>query len=343
MADIVQKLLENDQALTGTVLGQMGADIEAWGKQQPAWDQMSMKEKCLKVTGALGVKIRNFILGLAKTWGWVKQGGSWIITGIKSLIWKDRSQRIVDVADEIANEGTPSSIKIPLVKGLLFTLGAVVLGAQLWQISDQWATASVDKRGLLILGVFSAFNQLVGFGVDFVEAILEYRGKSAFSSAFRRLTNAQWDRAIGEFGTDNSFVARIDKETGDFVVDDGFEEETSFADTLEKQDTKAIESEWEVVESIETDGFDAALDDLSAAESSIISTQRAFAAVRIGLQVFGYLIAIGVAIFMTWQLVKQWHTLDTGDKIFQTIQVVLACAEAVGAAVILSVSPKTVR
>ncbi|KEF54964.1 uncharacterized protein A1O9_08616 [Exophiala aquamarina CBS 119918] len=342
MAEVVEKLLDHSADLQNSVLGQMSNEIQEWGKQLPGWDQMAMKDRCLLVVGQIGPKLRNFIMGLAKTWGWVKKGGVWVIDTGRAM-WTRGAENLIEVAEDEAQKDQPATgtpLSVPLIKGLLFTVGAVVLTAQIWLLSDQFQSASAARRGLLIMGVFAAFNTMAQFGLDLTEAILKYRGVQFSDEAFRVLSG-RWDNFIQRWGRNNGELTQYNEQTG-YSPPSNPEAEVRFVANAEHDEYGSPKAENEDLVPTKQQQFEADLAELGGEWEAINGYQRAFAVARFSLQVLGYLVAIGIAIFMTWQLAKEWDSLDTGSKIFQALQVALALIEAIGAAVILFVGAAAV-
>lgn len=66
--------------------------------------------------------------------------------------------------------------------------------------------------------------------------------------------------------------------------------------------------------------------------------RKSFNVARRVLAVIGYILSIGLAIFLTWQLTQDWDKMDLGTRVFKTMKGVLACIEGFGAAVVATVS-----
>ncbi|MCJ1282203.1 hypothetical protein MMC26_001526 [Xylographa opegraphella] len=341
LQDIVLKLLSNDPSITSPSLIQMGKEIKAWGEQLKGWDAMSPKDQSLLVISSFGSRIRLMMAGLAITFGWIKSGGSWIIAKGQAMAaaWKNGAERIGDVAEEAMEKDNvdPLPPDLPgmtaiLGKSLLFLVGAAALGAQIWLLSDTWADADTLKRGQLILGVIGSFNNMAKLGTDAIETILRRKG-GALDPAGQSLC-ARFDQEYGEFLQNESAVLDVDA-SGVGSAPENLIPETNLAEELNGDDIKPITSEWQMVEGQASDELEAALEASLNAANKAARITKAFTIVRGVLDVLGYLVAIGMAIFMTWQLVENWSKLSTGDRIFQSIQVALALIEGIGAAIMV--------
>ena len=334
LIDIVISLIENNQAFEQDVLDAMGKDIDAFGAKQKDWADLSSKQKAQLVVGAMGNRLYKFIQGMGIAFGWVKTAGGWVAKNVYS-VWKKGSAAVGDAAEAaVANDPPPteSFVTGPLMKGCFVILGLTALGVAIWNCSDKWSTSNTADRGQMISSIFAAFKQLASFGTDALESILRY-GSGKFSAKTEQLICNTFDSLIKEVTGDlNATIAPT--EGGILSVPkDYLRAQAQIAEQMHDNPDALVD----VAEGDESGLFDL-MTSLTENLQSIVDMKMAFNIARGALQVLGYVVSIAVAVFMTWQLVNDWDKMDEGHRVFQTIQVVLACIEAAASLFMLGVS-----
>ena len=336
LVDIVTALIENDQTFEADVLNAMGKDIDAFGKQQANWNELDAKQKAQQVVAAFGNRLYRFIQGMGYALGWVKTAGGWVLDKGKRLVasWFKGSSRVGEAAEKaVEAEPPPNSISGPLMKSCFFILGLTALGVSIWNCTDKWSTSNTADRGLMISSIFAAFRQAAVMGVDAMEAIVRYR-TGVVSDAVEQSLRNTFDEIMSQVAGDDIAVLEPSVETPLLAVP-----KRSFAVQVEL--AREVQNNPEALEGVaegEEPGFLDILEAIAENIDTIVKFKAIFNIARTALQIFGYLVSIAVAIFMTWQLIQNWDSMDTGHKIFQTIQTVLALVEAAASLFILGVS-----
>jgi hypothetical protein len=335
--DIITALIENDQTFEADVLNAMAKDIDAFGKQQANWAELTAKQKSQLVVLAFGNRLYRFIQGMGYALGWIKTAGGWVLDKGKRLVasWYKGSSRIGDAAEQAVDaEPPPNSISGPLMKSCFFLLGLTAFGVSIWNCTDKWSTSNTADRGLMISSIFAGFRQAAVMGVDALESIIRYRTGVVSDTVEQSLRN-QFDQIMSEVAGDDIAVLEPSITTPLLaaVPKRGFAVQVQLArDMQEKREVLD-----EVVEGDEP-GFLDELDAIAESLDTIVKFKAVFNVARAVLQVIGYVASIAVAIFMTWQLIQDWDSMDTGHKVFQTIQTVLALVEAAASLFMLGVS-----
>lgn len=340
LADIALKLLSNDPSVTNPILVQMGQELQAWGEKITGWDAMTPQQRALLVASSLGGQLREMMSGLALIFGWIKSGGQWIIAKGQAMYanWRRGAEAIGDVVDEVMQRQVdpppPGVPGMPAItgKGFLFLVGAVALGAQIWLLSDTWADASASKRGELIVGVIGSFNNLAKLGTDAIETILRRKGGTLDPA--QQSICSRFDQEYGAFLENEGSILEVNQETGVAVAPEELVAENDFVEELGEEEMEELTSQWALIVGQKRDAFQAAMD----AGYKAVRVNKAFSVVRGFLDCLGYVVGIGAAIFMTWQLVENWSMLSNTDRIFQTIQVVFAVIEGIGSVLMVGVS-----
>ena len=336
LIDIVTALIENDQNFEADVLNTMGKDIESFGKQQANWAELSAKQKSQLVVAAFGNRLYKFVQGMGYALGWVKTAGGWVLDKGKRLVasWRKGSSRIGDAAEKaVEAEPPPNSISGPLMKSCFFILGLTALGVSIWNCTDKWSKSNTADRGLMISSIFAAFRQATVMGVDAMEAIVRYR-TGVVSDAVEQSLQNTFDEIMSQIAGDDIAVLEPSATTPLLAVP-----KRSFAVQVElARDLQNNEGNLEPLAEGEEPGFIDILEAIAENVDTIVKFKAVFNVARAALQIFGYVISIAVAIFMTWQLVQNWSSMDTGHKVFQSIQTALALVEAAASLFMLGVS-----
>jgi len=243
--------------------------------------------------------------------------------------WRKGSGRVADAAEKAVEEEPPppeTFVSGPLMKSCFVILGLTALGVAIWNCTDKWSASNTVDRGMMISSIFAAFRQAAAFGTDALESILRY-GKGKYSTQTEQLLQKTLDDAFKDVTGDVNAVAEPGVDGLYALPKKNFAVQVDLAEEMQNDpDAMAAVPEGEEANIYEL------LDEEAAAAveglNGIVRMKAAFNIARNALQVFGYIVSIAVAIFMTWQLIQDWQNMDDGHRAFQTIQVVLACLEA---------------
>lgn len=326
LQDMVTAILERDPSVQDDVTKEIKKLIEEAGKNEQGWADMKAKRKAELVTSGIVPKLKRFMDAMGILLGWVKQGGKWVIDAGKRLVfgWAKGVQRIGDAAEQIVNEGgLKGFVKGPLAKGLFCLLGVAAVGVAAWNLSDRWSDASAADRGLMISGLIGAIGQLSGLGVDFALTCFRFKG-GIYSEATETALKAGFDNLMTDWMSEDWAVLEPGAD-GFSTPKNLFKSEVQLEEELLNNPVTWLEGEERV------SFFEVAQKRMG----QWIKFKRGFNIASRVVQYIGYIAAIGVAIFMTWQLIQDWDKLDTAHKIFQTLQTVFALIEGIGAAIIV--------
>ncbi|KAF5578726.1 hypothetical protein FPANT_9897 [Fusarium pseudoanthophilum] len=334
LKDMVQRILDQDPAIKNPVTEALSLELEEFGKKIQGWQKMSTEMKAQQVEILLGDRIPKFMQAVAKTFGWVLQGGKWVLGQVKNLGgWQQNSAALGRAADRIVGdeellmgEQTTGLLKGPVAKSLLVLVGMFAIGTMIWNFSDRWHDADAIDTGIMVTTVLLGVRQLAEFSLDAVYAILRYK-KGVFNEAVELGIYTRFDNMMGR-RLGSKWAGIVEGSVtgpGTKVVTLRDLKKAEAGDPLglfRKQITIGPETpELTVRQSLDR------LNEMS-------KVRKGFNIARRGLAVMGYILSIGLAIFLTWQLFRDWKDMDTGTRWFETIQVVLACIEGLGALIV---------
>ncbi|KAK4221600.1 hypothetical protein QBC38DRAFT_121848 [Podospora fimiseda] len=325
LVDFVEKLLNNDPAATGPAMEGLRAEMEEYGKQIEGWQNMSARLKAQKFGLVLGDRLPKLMQALSKVFGWIYKGGKWIIDNTIRRVgrnWQQNAAAVGEAADWVIGEQPVGVWKGPVCKAVLVVVGMAAIGAMIWNFSDKWSEGTTADRGIIITTVLMGFRQLADLSIDAVWAIMRYK-KGVFSEAAELGIYTKFDNLM-EKRLGSKWAAVLEGKDGKKMMRNLSRAEAADPLGLVEKRSYVIGPETKeltVRQSLER------LDKMS-------KVRKGFNIARRVVSVLGYMLSIGLAIFLTWQLVENWDKMDLGTRIFETIQVVLACIEGLGAAIV---------
>ncbi|PNS17319.1 hypothetical protein CAC42_7002 [Sphaceloma murrayae] len=327
MADLVKKVLEHDTSVDPEMDKTMSEELAAWGKTQEDYLKWGTQEKAEMFAQDIASRIPTFIQAMSIAFGWVKQGGKWVFGKARAgwNRWRQGAAQVTQAAEAALDPKdltTGQLIAKRTAKICLVIVGMAALGVCIWQLSDRWSSSDAVDRTQMLISVLSAVKQLADLGTDAVETFFR-TGKGVYNERTAAVLRTAVDEALTKNLAGDAAVLRKDASG-----------KLSAVETIENE-------EWFVIDLNEKVELDASLeveitlDEALQQVNQLSRMEKVFNVIKTTLVYIGYIIAVAVAIVMTIMLIRDWSKMKTGDRIFQTIQVVLAGLEGLGALLLL--------
>lgn len=334
LSELIQELLlgllAKDQQLTNEVLKNIMQDIADAEAKDTSWAAQSTELKMQQLFLEFSGSLPNFMDALCMAGSAAKKGAKNIYDYVRGV---QRAGVAADAAVENVIPVPDSKAKLSEggKKALWSVVGIVALYCAANNMSGQWSDSDTASRGLMVTTVVGSCLQLLEFGANAWEAFLRM-GSGLYSNTSQMMMARSLDTYLGNTMTTKAMILDSSAEGG------GSLNPKSFKQKFVDKNTRVV---------VEMDDLGAAgnvgdgdLQSLIKNSSTVVKWRQGFNFARTVLAWLGYVAAVAVVIFMTWELIQDWSSMSQGQKIFSTIQLVLAAIEGGlgGAIVVVSYS-----
>ncbi|EWZ34130.1 hypothetical protein FOZG_12135 [Fusarium oxysporum Fo47] len=330
LSELIQELLlgllAKDQQLTNEVLKNIMQDIADAEAKDTSWAAQSTELKMQQLFLEFSGSLPNFMDALCMAGSAAKKGAKNIYDYVRGV---QRAGVAADAAVENVIPVPDSKAKLSEggKKALWSVVGIVALYCAANNMSGQWSDSDTASRGLMVTTVVGSCLQLLELGANAWEAFLRM-GSGLYSNTSQMMMARSLDTYLGNTMTTKAMILDSSAEGG------GSLNPKSFKQKFVDKNTRVV---------VEMDHLGAAgnvgdgdLQSLIKNSSTVVKWRQGFNFARTVLAWLGYVAAVAVVIFMTWELIQDWSSMSQGQKIFSTIQLVLAAIEGgLGGAIVV--------
>lgn len=336
MTQIIQELLSGSELVSGDLAKGISQDAQKLVGEMNEAAGKNKRDQAILVAKMFATSAKNMIKLLAATrrkllsgfWSAATYLRGTPIIG-RGIEWMFKKKYQMDNSTKVLF--TPE--KERLFKGVMFLGSMAFMGWSLFSAfapdkssgTSAWNAMGTVERAQTIVNTFGVIKQIGDCGTDFVEICVRIKNPGTYSVSAEAAVDAAVNNMMQKklLATDWVYFEK----TADGAVTtktETFLDTTATAEEIAEADS-AIGAEV---------GVEVGEDMIKACSK----LKRAFNIARTVLKCVGYVLAIAVAVFMTWKLIQDWPGMNVWHKVLETIQVACAIMEAIGSAVMLGVS-----
>lgn len=335
MTQIIYELLSGSELVSGDLAKGLATDAQKLAGEMNEAAGKAKKEQAIQVAKLFATSAKNMIKLLVATRRKLVSGfwtAASYVRGApaigRAIEWMFKKKHQMDNSTKVLF--TPE--KERLFKGVLFLGSLAFMGWSLFSAfapskssgKSAWNSMGTVERAQTIVNTFGMAKQIGDFGTDFVEICVRIKNPGTYSISAEAAVDAALDNMMQkkllatdwvyfEKGTDGAVTNKVES-----FLDTGTAEEIAEADSVIGAEV-GVEVSEEMIKACS-------------------KLKRAFNIARTVLKCLGYVLAIAVAVFMTWKLIQDWPGMDVWHKVLETIQVACAILEAIGSTIMLGVS-----